>query len=297
MNEVKAQEKPALEFKGALDKMEDQFKAVLPPHVSVEKFTRVVMMAVNNNADLLRCSKQSLFSACLKCAQDGLLPDGREAALIPYKQKGGGLTASYQPMVAGILKKVRNSGELSTITSQIVFEHDKFRYWVDTEGEHLEHEPLLFGARGHPIGVYAIAKTKDGGIYIEPMTRDEVLAVRDISKARDSGPWSGPFESEMWRKTAIRRLSKRLPMSTDIEQVIRRDDDLYEFTQPQIDDKAAKLAARLGLVPQEQLPEPAVVPAVTQEAAPAAEATPIASADPEAFDNFDKTTVEEADVK
>jgi recombination protein RecT len=214
---------PLEEIRGGLMRMEDQIRMALPSHIPVERFIRVALMAIQMNPQLLQSDRKSLFLACQRAAQEGLLPDGKEAALVAYK-KDDISVVQYIPMVSGILKKVRNSGELSSITSQIVFERDKFRYWVDESGEHVEHNPDLFGSRGKPIGVYALAKTKDGSIYLEVMTEAQVLAVRESSRAKN-GPWSGPFEGEMWRKTALRRLSKRLPMSTDLDPSAAREED------------------------------------------------------------------------
>jgi recombination protein RecT len=208
--------------------MEAQFKLALPAYIPSEKFVRVVLTAVQGNPDLLSADRRSLYGACMKAAQDGLLPDGREAALVIFNTKNGPLV-QYMPMFGGLLKKVRNSGELAAITAQVVRKNDKFRYWVDGDGEHLEHEPLMFGDRGEIIGVYALAKTKDGAVYIEVMTEEQVQDVRSVSRAKDSGPWSGRFADEMRRKTAIRRLSKRLPMATDLEAVFRRDDEIFDF--------------------------------------------------------------------
>lgn len=208
--------------------MENQFKMALPPNIDPQRFIRVVLTALQRNADLLGADRKSFWNACMSAAADGLLPDNREAALVIYKVKGNPVV-QYLPMVTGILKKVRNSGELATITSHIIFEKDQFKYWVDSEGEHLEHTPELFGDRGASMGAYAIAKTKDGAFYIEIMSEDQIKAVRDVSRAKDFGPWSGPFKDEMKRKTVIRRLAKRLPMSTDVEQVIHRDDELFDF--------------------------------------------------------------------
>jgi len=198
-------------------------KALTGTGIPADKFIRIAITAVQNNPALLspEVDRKSLYGACMKAAQDGLLPDNREAALVLFKDK-----VQYMPMVAGILKKVRNSGELSSITSQVVHKGDKFRYWVDSDGEHLEHEPLLFGERGDAIGVYALAKTKDGAVYIEVMDIEQVRAVRNM--ARSKNVWDGAFGFEMWKKSAIRRLSKRLPMSTDLEQVIHQDDELYD---------------------------------------------------------------------
>lgn len=218
------------EVRSSITQMAPQFKAALPPQVTPEKFMRVVLTAIQQSPGLLDCDRKSLYGAAMKAAQDGLLPDGREAAFVKFKDQ-----VAYMPMVGGILKKVRNSGELLSLTSQIVYERDKFKYFIDMDGEHLEHEPLMFSDRGQPIGAYAIAKTKDGGIYIEVMTRDQIESVRKVSRAKDSGPWNSDFASEMWRKTVIRRLAKRLPMSTDLEGVIKRDDELYEVNPAPVD--------------------------------------------------------------
>lgn len=211
------------EFKGALTSMSDQLKAVLPSTIDPDKFINVVLVAVQKTPDLLRCNRQSLYNACRTCAQDGLIPDGKEAALVKF-----GETVQYMPMVYGILKKVRNSGELKNITAQVVYEKDQFDFWVDDNGEHVIHKPLMSGDRGKPTHTYAVAKTKEEGTYVEVLTEDQIQDVKKASKAK-AGPWSGPFADEMRRKSAIRRLSKRLPMSTDIEQVVSRDDELYSF--------------------------------------------------------------------
>lgn len=203
-----------------------QFALALPKHIPAEKFSRVLMTAVSSTPALVESDRKTLFASCMKAAQDGLLPDGREAAIVTYKNKTGGTIAQYMPMIAGILKKVRNSGELASITAQVVHRNDKFRFYVDSDGEHLEHEPNLFSDRGDKIGVYALAKTKDGAIYIEVLTTHQVDSIKQVSRAQN-GPWSGPFADEMWKKSAIRRLSKRLPMSTDIDSVVHADDELF----------------------------------------------------------------------
>lgn len=208
------------------DGMKAQIKAALPAHVTVEKFNRVVMTALSNTPALVSCDRNSLFSSMLKAAADGLLPDGREAAIIPY-----GSQAQYQPMFAGILKKMRNSGELKSIQTQIIYRNDKFRYWFDESGEHLTFEPDMFADRGEPIGVFSIGLTKDGGQYIDVMTKADVEKVKASSKSAKSGssPWTGAFFLEMWKKTSIRRIAKKMPSSTDLDNVFASDDGDYEF--------------------------------------------------------------------
>lgn len=206
--------------------MGPQFKMALPNHISLEKFMRVTQTAVSGNPALLNADRNSLFAACMVSAQQGLLPDGREAALVMFKDK-----VTFMPMIAGILKKIRNSGELSTITAEIVYKNDEFKYWIDSDGQHLEHKPMMFGERGDAIGTYALAKTKDGAVYIEVMTAEQVAAVRKSSRSATSGPWAGEFSLEMWKKSVIRRLAKRLPSSTDLDMTLSADEELFK-TKP-----------------------------------------------------------------
>jgi len=211
-----------------LGQMRRELEKALPAHVSVDKFERVVQTALNQSPDLLDATRRSLFGACVNAAQDGLLPDGREGAIVSFRDNNTGTTqAQWMPMVAGILKKVRNSGELSSISTQIVCRNDHFDYALGDE-EYIDHKPEL-AERGDVVAAYAIAKLKDGSTMREIMGRDEIDRVRSVSKSKDNkyGPWVNWY-GEMARKTVLRRLSKRLPMSTDLERVIHRDDPMYD---------------------------------------------------------------------
>lgn len=250
---------PATAVKKDIANMKNQFKAALPNHISVDKFVRTIQTAVGTSPELVQSTRPSLFAACLKAASDGLLPDGREAAIVTFKS-GGDRIAQYMPMVGGILKKVRNSGELATITAQVVHQEDQFEYWIDEKGEHLNHRPKLFGDRGPAIATYAQALTKDGAVYIEIMTEEQIKDVEKVSRGKN-GPWSGPFRDEMKKKSVIRRLSKRLPMSTDLEHTIRADDELYDLDEvedsPVEQEKEVQTKPnKLNEIMNQQTPEP-----------------------------------------
>jgi len=207
------------EVRRNLTAMQPQFKAALPKHVDPERFTRVVMTAVQQNPSLLDADRRSLFGAAMRAAQDGLLADGREGAIVTFKN-----TAQWMPMVAGIMKKVRNSGEISTWSVQVVKANDQFDYQLGDE-EKIVHRPALKD-RGATIGVYSIVTMKDGEKSREFMDVDQVHAIRQRSRSGNAGPWQSDFD-EMAKKTVVRRHSKRLPMSTDLDDVIRSDDDLF----------------------------------------------------------------------
>jgi len=202
--------KPIDALRGTLIQMKPQLEVALPPHVSADKFIRTTVTAVQNNQKLLSCERNSLLSSFLKCASDGLLPDGREAAIVPF-----GKEAVYMDMLAGVLKKIRNSGELKSLDADVVHRNDQFDHWKDERGPHFKHVPLYGSERGDKYLAYAQAITKDGGVYLEVMDEEQLNKVRAASKQKDGAIWKN-WEEEMWKKTVIRRLSKRLPMSTDL---------------------------------------------------------------------------------
>lgn len=219
---------PVEELRRAFTKMEGQFKLALPPHVPVEKFIRTVMTAVQGNPDLALADRSTLFTACLECATDGLLPDGREAAIVTFKNnKKNTIEAAYMPMVGGLLKMMRNSGEIATVFPNIVCANDRFEYWIDEAGEHIKHVPA-FESRGELTRAYAIVRMRDGSVTTDVMSYDEIEKVRACAKAKDAGPWRDWY-GEMAKKTVLRRISKRLPSSTEIERALRADDAFYDL--------------------------------------------------------------------
>ena len=214
-------------LRSQLERRSDELKRALPTHIPPERFIRVVQTAAQLNPDLLTVNRTSLWNSCLRAAQDGLLPDGREGVILPYRDNKTQTTnAQWQPMVYGILKRFRNSGQFKSIAAGIVHEHDQFKYWIDERGEHMEHVPGDDG--GKPVKAYAVALTKDGGSMIKVMSVPEIEKRRAVSKAKD-----GPMWREWWdeaaMKTVLRNLAKRLPSSSDLDDLIRRDDELYDF--------------------------------------------------------------------
>jgi len=221
---------PMEAMRGTLDKMKVEFQAALPPQIPVDKFIRTTLTAVQMNPGLLGADRRSLLAACMKSAQDGLLLDGREAAPVIFNTKEG-KRVQYMPMVGGILKKIRNSGELASISANVVYDKDFFEYELG-DNENITHKPFLGDQRGKPIAVYAVAKTKDGAIYREVMSVADVEKVRAASRAGKFGPWSDWWD-EMAKKTVIRRMAKRLPSSADVDQVIMNDNEASGFNQIQ----------------------------------------------------------------
>lgn len=212
------------------EKMLAELRVALPSNISVVSFKQVAIAAVNKNPDLAHADRGSLFTSCVECAQDGLLPNGKEAALVIYKTKaqGNGYVSKvrYMPMIAGLYKKARSSGDIQTLRSHVVYEADHFVYSLGLE-PNLEHEPALMADRGKAVGAYAVARLQDGTVELEFMPTAEINEVRKASKSPDKGPWA-KWWSEMARKTVVRRLYKRLPTSTELDRIIDRENMHYD---------------------------------------------------------------------
>src|SRR6185312_7410463 len=210
---------PIAQMRTQLMAMTPEFKNALPSHITPEKFQRVILTVVQQQPDLLNADRRSLFASCLKCAADGLIPDGREAALVLF-----GRQVTYIPMFGGIQKRIRNSGEVASVQAHVIYEKDHF---IIRRGlnETIEHTPLFPGDRGQAIGAYAIAKFKNGSDPVfEVMDREEIEKVRSVSRAAKNGPWVQWWDQQA-RKTVFKRLAKWLPMDADVDELIRRDDE------------------------------------------------------------------------
>lgn len=213
----------ATEISNTLMKMKPEFAEMLSKTgINPDKFTRVAIMSVQQKPELMQCTANSLYKSFSDCARDGLIPDGSEAALVKF-----GNEAVYMPMVEGVLKLFRNSGECGSVDAHVVFEKDQYESWTDEKGPHFKHVKSREKDKGKSILTYAYAITKDNHLYFEEMTEDDILSVRNIAKTKMV--WDGPFKYEMYRKSALRRLSKRLPKSTDIEAFRERHDEGFEL--------------------------------------------------------------------
>lgn len=213
------------DFEGELKRRKREIAAMLPTHISRERFNSSAIAAVKQNPDLLTATPRSLFGAITKSAQDGILPDGREGIISVY-----GNVAQWNPMTYGLRKRARELDGI-LIDAQVVQESDSF-IWHQGDNPHIEHIPAKLGTpRGEMIGVYAIFKRENGTVlHREVLDKADVEAIRSQSRAKDSLMWT-KFAKEGWRKSAIRRGIKSVPVSETLEAIIRRDDESFDFTQ------------------------------------------------------------------
>lgn len=234
-NTLPAQTKPKPPtLRQELALMQGEFAKALPGHITAERFVRTAQTAIALTRNIERVKNpQSLLAACSKSAADGLILDGREAALV-VDYNGD---VQYRPMMRGLLKLAYNSGAIKGIVVEVVRKGDTFKHSPTNLSQPITHEIDHEGERGDVYTVYALAELAEGGILHEVMSLADVNRIRDRSDAYKafkagkikSTPWHTDW-SEMARKTVFRRLSKYLPSSSDrLHAAAERIDDDYSF--------------------------------------------------------------------
>jgi recombination protein RecT len=210
-----------------------EFFSGMPAHVRPERFMRNLDIALMQRPELMNLDPRLIFREISKAAALGLYLDPAlgEAYLV---EAWNGKAKRVEPQLRigyrGLIKLARQSGEISTIYAHEVHKNDIFKASL---GDHksLTHEPDVFGDRGEIVGYYAVVKYKDGEFDFEPLTIAQAHSIRDRSdgwKAFKEGkikstPWATD-EVEMSKKTAIRRLTKRIPQSPELAEATRIED-------------------------------------------------------------------------
>ena len=209
------------------DAFRDRVAAVLPKHVTPDRMVAVTLAALMRTPALMGkdVDQASFFKAMMTLSELGLEPDGRQAHLIPFKNSRRGCT-EVQLIIdyKGIVSMLHRSGQVSRIHCDVIHEHDRFDY---DRGAVTTHTPWWLTGEAKPgdvIGAFCIVAMKDGSEKCELMPRSEIDAIRDRSRAGKSGPWVTDY-NEMAKKTVFRRASKWLPISSEVQAALLRDDD------------------------------------------------------------------------
>lgn len=219
-----------------LKNYKDQIQAALPKHMSADRMARVATTCIRNTPKLLECTPESLFGAIIQCSQLGLEPGNGlgHAYLLPFdkNEKRGNswvkVSTEVQLIIGyrGMLDLARRSGQIESIEAHAVYEGDKFECELGLDSKLIHIPDWSNPNRGDPAKitfVYAVAKLKDGGIQFQVMSKQGVDAIRERSKAKNSGPWVTDYE-QMALKTVTRRLFKWLPVSIELQQAVSLDE-------------------------------------------------------------------------
>jgi len=213
---------------GILEKYRNQIAMALPRHMTPERMIRVALTAMSTTPALAECDPYTIAGAVVQSSILGLEPNSvlGEAYLVPFKNsKTQRKECQLIPGYLGLLKLVRQSGELVMVNAQPVHEKDDFDF-EDGLDPYLRHKraPGTPEQRGPVVAYWAGAVLKGGGKQFVVMTKPEIETHRDrYSKAKDFGPWKTEFDA-MALKTCLRKLCKLLPKSIDAQIAVSLDE-------------------------------------------------------------------------
>lgn len=216
------------------DQAREQLAAVAAKHMNPQRLMRVTANAIRTTPKLQECEPLSFLGALMQCASLGLEPNTvlGHAFLVPFRNNKKNIT-EVQVIIGykGLIDLARRSGHITSISAHVHYSDDEL--WEYEEGTEacLRHRP---GAQeGEKLHAYAIAKFRDGGHAYVVLPWSHVMKIRDGSQNWQSAvrydktnqsPWK-THEDAMAKKTAIRALSKYLPLSVDFIDAVQMDHD------------------------------------------------------------------------
>lgn len=205
----------------------EAFAEVLGDTKIANKFALMAMNTIVSDAKLLACTPQSQMSTLMDVAALMLFPSKAlgHVYLVPYKDQ-----LTFQLGYKGMIVLAYRSGQVKNMDAQVVYEADDFDFSEGTNPFVRFKKSLKPGREKSPkIAVFSAADLAGGGSSVRVMPYADVLAIRDKSKAWQSGkPDAMAFwkynENEMAAKTAVRRHSKYLYIGDDFSSRILEDD-------------------------------------------------------------------------
>lgn len=197
----------------------EDFTKVVPAHVSVEAFMGLAVAYIRRDEKLREVAKVNpgaVILALRECAALGHVPQKGIFALVPFNNRRavGGKDVAGIEEVRGVIQRMFRAGGVQAVKVQLVREKDHCR-WNPSRMTLPEHEFDVFAddeARGPLKAVYAWAVMLSGAIsQVVFLNRSQVMRYKAVAKT--DAFWSGPWEPEMWEKTALHRLEKFVPTS------------------------------------------------------------------------------------
>lgn len=217
----------------------DQIESFLQPRSPDEydRFVNIAVDAIVRDKNVLSADMLSLVQSIRHAAIMGLEPTSimGEGAIVVYRDSDRGMKiAQFQPMVRGLQKLARNSGEIASIGVDVVRAKDEFDYRSGSDPV-IEHRPWIkdFSGPEDPgevIGAYAYLKLRSGELVPMFMSTAEILKRRSHSASyRNSGEKSiwGQWPEEMMKKTVLRRLLvERAPLTYKAQRALALDAEI-----------------------------------------------------------------------
>jgi recombination protein RecT len=230
-------------------KMENALGRAIP----TKNYVQAAMNAIRKDGRLQACEPASLFESLLDAAGLQLVVGSAlgHAYLVAYGKQCT-LIIGYR----GLIELATRSGKVRNVEARTVHEDDDFtfRYGLSPV---LDHSPCLATkkTKDNLKAVYATAELADGTKVFDVLLPHEIEEARARSQSgkKGNGPWGSDY-LEMARKTAVRRLTKYLPLSADAQAAIREDEEREMGLSPrevEVESAADAINAELAAETQE----------------------------------------------
>jgi phage RecT family recombinase len=209
-------------LKQLLELNKESIAAVIPSYLTPEKVLKVVMFSAMTTPELLECTRESILQSVMISAQMGIPIGPQSGHLVPFNRKIKGRDgvpdrwvkeAIFIPDYRGLIAQAKRCSTITKAEAILVHQDDVFEVDWGNEAKPITHKPNFRSENRdseHVIAGYFRAKLPDGDYQYEVMTRKELEAIRDRSKAKDAGPWKTDT-SEMYKKTVTKRGMKYIP--------------------------------------------------------------------------------------
>ena len=226
------------EFESLVMQSQSKFAELAPKWMSVERLTKLALLACSRQPALKECTKESFLGFCMKCAETGLEPCGAGGAWpVPFKNKyTGKKEVTFIPDYRGLIQLAKRKGpngevgQIKHAYGEVVCKNDFIKY-EKGDSPRLVHEPAL-SKRGEIIGAYCVCVLPDDSKHIEYMDTEELDAIKNRSKAKDEGPWVTD-EAQMYIKTVVKRALKVFAASPQIQTAIEYDNQAIGLAMPE----------------------------------------------------------------
>ena len=227
----------------------ERIERMLPEPRMIDQFMYAAEVSMGRNKALEGCSPVSVLNCLLTSAKYGILPDGRNAHLIPYGQE-----CQLQFDYKGFVHILVRDGVAKKVYCETICSNDKF---VWQNGEIKDHE--ISFPRGEILGVYCDITLADGTHQYELMERDEIDKIKACSRGSSSpsSPWNR-FYAEMAKKSVFRRATKWLKLSPDVMDAMNNDGEQFDFNAPLPAVKSSSLFQKDEQPAPKQIAAPAV---------------------------------------
>lgn len=254
------------QLKGWWVKNSKQLRSLAGSEAEAKKMFVTAINVLSRTPKLVECSFDSLAQCILTSAELKLFPGAlQECAFVPMKINGR-MEAQLWPMYQGLVKLAFNSGQVRSITAQVVYEHDDFEFELGSN-QFLRHKPFLeyedTRARGERKCAYCCIKLASGETQILVLSMKFIWGIKAKSRGASSSlsPWSSSDQDvvdSMIKKTVVKQALKLVPKSTELARAMEVDnmsETQEQEAKPVLDFSSAIRLAVEDVAPTKEVPD------------------------------------------